>query len=74
MAPVVNFGVTINFDPSPNNVFASVGAHLEGVRSWKAMLEGMVGAENSEARRDFRTLTAFLNADIDKFGTKPYFC
>jgi hypothetical protein len=35
------------------------------------MLEGIAGAEKSGVQRDFRTSTAFLKADIDKFGTKP---
>jgi hypothetical protein len=44
--PVVEVGLTMNFEPSPRRDLAAYGADWFGVsRWWKAMLDGMLGME-----------------------------
>jgi hypothetical protein len=38
---VVKFGVGMNLEPKSKRDLAAWGAHLVGVKSWKARLEGM---------------------------------
>ena len=61
MDPVVNLGVQMNLGPSPNNDFAFGGADLFGVRSWKAILDGIVeilGRDRLDIEQFLRRRTA----------------
>lgn len=39
--PVVLDGVTMNLEPNPKSCLQFGGANLSGVKSWKAILEGL---------------------------------
>jgi hypothetical protein len=53
---VVKFGVGMNLEPKPKRDLAARGAHLVGVKSWEARLEGIMVAygeslKNASGRR-----------------------
>jgi hypothetical protein len=68
MDAVVNFGVGMNFEPSPRRDLAARGAHLVGVKSWKAIFEGI---GRVSVVLDWTKRTALRKGVTVKSGTKP---
>jgi hypothetical protein len=70
MEPVVFDGVTMNLEPSPRRDLAALGTRWLGVKSWKAIFDGIVDTREVDIE-DSRRRTALLKGVVEISGTKP---